>query len=189
MLDDVKGVLPYVELQEGYVGFDVPGHMTQGKSAEVKVTVSNSEAIIKQTFAAASTPPTVLPQGLSPEMSVDLDGGEDFDITPKAGGKQVVQFDRPTTWRFTVLPKGHGPTHLALYVHSWVNLPGYPLDAPVDAYTRRDIAVEINVPYLVAGFVTRNWQWLFGALLVPIVGLIANKLRRPAPLGAGRDDD
>jgi hypothetical protein len=69
--------------------------------------------------------------------------------------------------------------HLALSAH--IDVAGR--DAPLVVRTfDRDIQVDITIPQRVSGFIQKNWQWLWAAIVVPIVGYLW-KRRKKVPHG------
>ena len=107
---------------------------------------------------------------ISDRMEAQLTG-QGFSIEPIEPPLQAVSRRETTRWRWEVIPTAHGrhTLHLQLYAH--IDVAG--LDTPYVIQTYdKPVEVQITVPQRVTGFVGDNWQWLWAAVLVPIVGYL-----------------
>jgi hypothetical protein len=84
---------------------------------------------------------------------------------------QVVTSLQPTRWRWDLTPTEHGQQTIHLTLSAHIDVAGS--DAPVVVQTfDREILVDITVAQRASGFFQENWQWLWAAIALPIVGFL-----------------
>ena len=97
--------------------------------------------------------------------------GSGFAIEAQEPDLQAVTSQKSTRWTWKVTPTGHGPQTLHLTLSAHIDVAGR--DAPLVVRTfDRDIQVNITIPQRVSGFLQKNWQWLWAAIVVPIAGYL-----------------
>jgi hypothetical protein len=149
----------------GYVGFDVPPRMRQGRHTPVQVSLARLQSVVEQSFPAQDTNVQVSPQKLSRVVSVSL-YGPTFEVMPPSSERQAILDDGPSTWLFDVLPLEAGQQQLTLRVDAMLVIPNHPGEVPRTERTIRLIIVEVDRAYQAETFVKKNWQWS----LVPTIG-------------------
>lgn len=92
--------------------------------------------------------------------------GLGFDITPATGVVQSVGTRDRVVWTWQVRPKAPGPQTLTLTLTAKLDKHGV-ADKTLQAFTRK-INVEVTPTQRVSDFVGHSWQWLWGAILVPL---------------------
>jgi hypothetical protein len=103
--------------------------------------------------------------------------GRGFAIEALTPDLQAVTSQQITRWKWEVTPTEYGPHTLHLAVSAHIDVAGR--DAPLVARTfDRQIQVEITIPQRVSGFIQKNWQWLWAAIVVPIVGYLWKRRRK-----------
>ncbi|MEZ6054525.1 MAG: hypothetical protein R3C02_24575 [Planctomycetaceae bacterium] len=115
-------------------------------------------------------------QHVAPRMEAELTG-TGFVIEPIDPEIQFVSSLRPTQWRWRDAEYLWSATlHFSVSAHLDLEGGGEFVIKSVD----KVINVEITLKEQVQEYVTANWQWLWGTLIVPIVGyrLRARKKRR-----------
>jgi hypothetical protein len=102
--------------------------------------------------------------------------GRGFAIEEHMPGQQWVT-SQQTRWTWKVTPTGHGPETLHLTLYAYIDIAGR--DAPLVVRTlEREIQVNITIAQRASGFIQKNWQWLWAAILVPIAGYLWKRARK-----------
>jgi hypothetical protein len=97
-------------------------------------------------------------------------------ITPEL---QAVRRGRVTEWRWDVEPTETGRRRLHLTLSALVDVDGDETPFHVRTFDRT-LDVEVTWTRQVTGFVSRNWQWLWSAILIPGLGWMWHSRRRSA---------
>jgi hypothetical protein len=164
----VKG-LPY-----GEIVYNAPSRMKYGETTDIELLLSPTESA--ESLRGQLRDPT---DAVSSNVQIDSRmeaqlSGTGFAIEALTPSLQAVTSARPTRWRWRVTPTDHGPQELHLSLLAHIDLPGN--DAPLVVETKDAlIQVEITMAQRLAGFLAPNWQWLWGAVVFPIIGY---RLRR-----------
>lgn len=167
-------------LDWGSVAFSSPPEIRYDETRLIDVKVSPSYSV-EELRAQIRGPSDGTRLRLAPSMGAKLVGGG-FDIVSSTPERQVIAKGDTTTWQWAVTPKAgtYGTETVTLSLWAHVKVDGEPGEYTVRTF-RRDIAIRITPLEFVGGFVRRNWQWLWGALLVPLVPLLWKVTRRPRP--------
>jgi hypothetical protein len=96
--------------------------------------------------------------------------GAGFDIAPVTPAVQLVSKEAVTEWKWEVEPTKTGERRLHLTLSALIDLDGRDRTYTVRTFER---TLDVNVTFgeRLETFVSDNWQWLWTALLIPIVGL------------------
>lgn len=159
------------ELNWGKIAFNAPEIMRYAQPKTVELLLSPSlslgdlQAQLEQKAGADSAKVRI-----SNRMEAQLTG-RGFTIEALTPDLQAVSSQQATRWRWEVTPTDHGrqALHLSLFAH--IDVAGR--DAPLVVRTfDREIQVEITMPQRVSSFLENNWQWLWAAIVVPVVGYL-----------------
>lgn len=102
----------------------------------------------------------------------------DFDITSITPERQVVIGGRNTTWKWSLTAKSPGPNKtVKITVSAIVLVDGEKTESYIDTY-KGTIKVNITPKQRLTHWLEKNWQWVWGALLIPILGYFYNKRRK-----------
>ncbi|WP_231755978.1 MULTISPECIES: ornithine cyclodeaminase [unclassified Burkholderia] len=109
-------------------------------------------------------------------LSADPD---DFSIDPAGDQEQAVGVAAPVVWSWRITPNHWGRHRLRLVLKALVTVDGGAVPARL---TTLDKPMLVTVTPLgrVRHFAGDNWQWLWGALLVPAFGWMWKRRRRTA---------
>jgi hypothetical protein len=172
------------QLDWGNIAFNAPSSMRYAQPQDVELllsptlSVADLEAQLQQKVGAEAARLQI-----SNRMEAQLTG-RGFAIEALTPDLQAVTSQQITRWKWEVTPKEHGPQTLHLALSAHIDVAGR--DAPLVARTfDRDIQVDITIPQRVSGFIQKNWQWLWAAIVVPIAGYLWKRRRkaslRPKP--------
>ena len=107
--------------------------------------------------------------------------GAGFDVAPVTPAVQLVSKEAVTEWKWEVEPIKTGERRLHLTLSALIDLDGKDRTYTVRTFER---TLDVNVTFgeRLETFVSHNWQWLWTALLIPIVGLALRwRQQRKAP--------
>lgn len=112
--------------------------------------------------------------------------GLGFKIEPVTPAEQLVRGDGQTEWKWDIEPTATGRQRLHLTLSAVLSVSTSDSPERVAKYTVRTFKRTLNVKNVpvspgdrATGFMSRNWQWLFSTLVIPI-GLWALHRRRKA---------
>jgi len=106
--------------------------------------------------------------------------GPNFAITAITPEIQAVSQSDVTAWKWEVKPSSAGRQYLHLTVSALLNVDGASTPRVIRTF---DKVIEVEVAWhrQVGSFFEKNWQWLWAALLVPIVGWLWKKKKGTKP--------
>lgn len=102
----------------------------------------------------------------------------DFEVTPITPERQVVMGNQNTTWKWSLKPKSVGPNkEVKITVTAIVIVDGERTERYLETYTGK-VKVDITAKQRLAKWFHDNWQWVWGSLLVPVLGFIWAKFNK-----------
>lgn len=163
---EAMAVWPFAALLEkANTALDVPETVKLGKSSEVKLVVDMAQAA-EQLKGMAGTTATgekieithiVVAKILAPDFTV---------IEAVNDGRQVLNPNGPTEWRWTVTPKKLGEYKINVTMSAVIEIGGDRAERLVKVFDQ-DVTVFVTPVDAVKYFFTKNWQWLWSTLIVP----------------------
>jgi hypothetical protein len=97
--------------------------------------------------------------------------GTGFKIEPLTEPLQFVDFQGETNWRWEITALQPGAQRLYLTLDAIINIDGRDLAHTVHSLDE-EILIHVAWHQQVSRFVATNWQWLWTAVVVPVVGWI-----------------
>jgi len=104
--------------------------------------------------------------------------GPNFAITAVTPEIQAVSRSNITEWKWEVKPISKGRNYLHLTISSLLDVDGASTPRTIRTFDKI-IDVEVTWHQRVFSFVENNWQWLWTAILIPIVGWLWKRKKRP----------
>lgn len=105
----------------------------------------------------------------------------DFEITPITPTRQVVMYDRDTKWLWSLNPKSAGENKkIKITITAILTVDGERTERYIDTYTDT-ITIDITTKQIVIKWLEDNWQWAWGALLIPVLGAAWTLRKRRNP--------
>ena len=175
-------------LARGFIDYNAPAQMTVGTADTIVVRVLRNKLPALAAGGPAPTlpgPETSASLSVYPSMRVALtsNSGAAFAITPDPASPatQTIPDSGYAEWRWQVMPLLAGPGK-TLVVTAWANLS----DQNLDPILIQEYLAEVNVlvaprpslPKRLGIFVANNWQWLWTAILIPVVGWLVGRFSR-----------
>ncbi len=157
------------KLKSGNIAYNAPESMHYKETRVIELLLSPKESpeLLEAQLVDRMDAVSEKVQYVASRMEANL-SGTGFVIEPMDPDIQLISSLRPTQWRWRVTPSSYGPQNLNLKLNAHIDLEGgavYKIDS-LDSV----IHVEITVAEQVTEYVTANWQWLWGTLILPIVG-------------------
>jgi hypothetical protein len=106
--------------------------------------------------------------------------GPNFAITAIAPEIQAVSRSDITEWKWEVKPGSDGHHYLHLTLSALLSVDGASTPRPIRTFDKV-IEVEVAWHQRVGSFFEKNWQWLWAAVLVPIVGWLWKRKKGSKP--------
>jgi hypothetical protein len=106
--------------------------------------------------------------------------GAGFTIDPVTPAVQLVSGEGVTEWKWEVEPKEVGKRRLHLTLSAIIDLRGRESTYTVRTF-ERTLIIRVTLRERLTGFAEDNWQWLWSALLIPIVAWLLQRRRKNAP--------
>jgi hypothetical protein len=106
--------------------------------------------------------------------------GPNFAITAITPEIQAVSRSEITEWKWEVKPSSDGRHYLHLTLSALLRVDGTPTPRAIRTFDKV-IEVEVEWHQRVGSFFEKNWQWLWAAILVPVVGWLWKRKKGPKP--------
>jgi hypothetical protein len=155
-------------LHDANIAFNTPGRINRDETVDVELVLSRKESI-EALKGAIGAEVSGAREGAAIRTASRMEAklsGLGFEITPATGVVQAVGTEDRVIWTWQVHPKSTGPQTLTLTLTAKLDKHGV-ADKTLRAFTRK-IDVEVTPTQVVGDFVGRSWQWLWGAILVPL---------------------
>jgi hypothetical protein len=180
------GISPHIDdelekLELAQVAFNAPTDLDLHEAAVIQLLLSGRRPIqeLKSRLTALGKREGARVRA-SDSMEAQL-AGTGFAIEALTPAVQLASHDGITEWRWEVEPTRSGMRRLHLTLSALVDVDGHESAYTVRVF-ERTLDVRVSLRDRLAGFVGDNWQWLWAALLVPLVGWLVRQRRKPAPL-------
>lgn len=152
-------------VKPGFIIFNPPAEMTQGRRERVEVVITRSDNLLQELGLGLRgiREPQFERIDVSLCMGVKLSGPA-FEVTSHSPSEQLLA--PSARWQFDVLPCHAARQTITLNVSLHVGskeiargLKGVPV-------LERQINIRVNLGFATRRFVINNWQWLIGTALV-----------------------
>lgn len=165
------------QLRYSTFGYSIPGEANVDD--EIDVTMIINPSLTVQEIEA------VLPRGERTTGSIQISrivqaklDSRDFDIVAITPERQVIAQGINTAWRWSLKARTPGPNKVVkITVTAVVLVDGERTESYIDTYTST-IKVSITPQQRISRWLSDNWQWAWGALLIPLLGYFYNKKRK-----------
>jgi hypothetical protein len=110
------------------------------------------------------------------EMQARLTG-QDFEIVANSPEVQAISYKEPTEWTWDISPTESGKKQLHLTITALFEVEGEETTRQIESFDRT-ISVKVTWNQRLSGFISTNWQWLWTAILVPLVPWLWRKWKQ-----------
>jgi hypothetical protein len=174
------------KLEFGNIAFNAPRAINFDDTAIIQLLLGLGTPTdeLKQMIEAAGKK-----EGASIRVSDRMEArlsGPNFAITAVTPEVQAVTRTAVTEWKWEVKPISEGRQHLHLTLSVLINIDGASTLRAIRTYDK-EIEVEITWDQQVGSFLKNNWQWLWAAILVPVIGWLWRRKKESKPSANGSD--
>lgn len=151
------------------VAFNSPQTLNLSETANIQLLLSLKKSIEELRREIASSGPT---EGASVKVANRMEArltGPNFQITAITTEEQAIGANDTVEWKWEIKPLATGTHNLHLTLTAIFNIDGATTRRSIRTFDKT-IEVEVTPRQIVVGFVVKNWQWLWAAVLLPIGG-------------------
>jgi hypothetical protein len=155
------------KLDLGNLAFNTPEVMGYSETRTVELLLSTEESP-QELAEALPDGPSGTAEGVrvAPEMEAAL-VGSGFTIEAVTPVRQAVSTLQRTRWAWTITPKDKGSQSLHLTLAARIKVEGKDTPYVVRTFSR-EIQVEVSLWGTILDLLSKNWQWLWSTLVVPL---------------------
>jgi hypothetical protein len=159
------------------VAFNCPDSMNLKNSSQIQLLLSLQKTIseLKEAIAAAGKR-----EGESIKVSSRMEArlsGPNFQITAITPEEQAIGTVDTVEWKWEIKPVSTGSQNLHLTLTALINVEGEATRRAIRTFDRK-ITVIVTPGQRLSGFLGKNWQWMWAALLIPVLGWLWKRAKR-----------
>ena len=156
-------------MEFGVIAFNTPTHMNIDDSSQIQLLLSLADTVekLKQTITEEGEKEGARIR-VTDRMEARLSGYM-FQITAITPETQAVSKSQETQWKWEVHPKEEGKHRLHLTLTALLEIDGHSTPRAIRTFDK-EIEVTVTTTQKIRSFFKSNWQWLWAAILVPVVG-------------------
>ncbi len=157
------------KMEFGAIAFNAPSKMNINDSPQIQLLLSLAETVdkLKQSIIEEGEKVGTTIR-VSDRMEAQLTGYM-FQIAAITPEIQAVSKNLETEWKWEIHPKKEGSHSLHLTLTALLEIDGYSTPRAIRTFDR-EIEVTVTKTQKLTNFFKNNWQWLWAAILVPVVG-------------------
>lgn len=168
-------------LETATIVYNPPKKINIDESKVVKLGMSlKDDTVALARLIGGNEPISSAHVKVSPQMRATLTGS-DFNIKDRANSTQVVGSGETTQWEWEITPKSPGTHTLNLSLTALVMLPDGMAQKSFQTFDKQ-IIVDVTLLQSAKQVFTANWQWAWGALLIPLVGWLWRRRKVIPPI-------
>ncbi len=172
------------KMEFGAIAFNAPSNININDSPQIQLLLSLAETVekLKQSIVEEGEKVGATIR-VSDRMEARLTGYM-FQITAITPEIQAVSKSLETEWKWEIHPKKEGKHSLHLTLTALLEIDGHSTPRAIRTFDKK-IEVTVTKTQKFINFFKNNWQWLWAAIFVPIVGWLwkrkkaANRDREP----------
>ncbi|WEM43501.1 hypothetical protein PTW35_06835 [Photobacterium sp. DA100] len=156
------------------IAFNVPENLNIEESSIVILKLSLNDTIeqIKELIDEAGQLYGATIK-VSDRMEARL-SGHNFQITAITAETQAVSKDQNTEWKWEIEPKVEGSHRLHLTLTALLEIDGHNTPRTIRTFSQK-ITIKVTTAQRIKLFFNNNWQWMWAAILVPVIGWLWSK--------------
>jgi len=159
----------------GMIMFNPPSQMKLGTTERVEVRITHDPGQDLVRALKGRGVPQIEAVRVGSLMKARL-SGEAFSIKALNDDAQIISPKGYTEWAWEVSPLKAGVQKLYLHITVRIRLP-YGEENKDHPVMDRMVYVEVNPIYSTKKFISNHWQWIVGALIIPLIGWIWTMLK------------
>jgi hypothetical protein len=158
------------DLAEGRIAFNAPDSVVElDQSFTIQLLLDPAKTVDElETMIRASGPTESHQIKISENMQARLTGNG-FEITAITPEEQLISARETTEWKWEVKAVKPGSQRLYLTLSAMIKFQGETKSRAIRTF-EREMLVTVSLRKRVLTFLGKNWQWLWTALIVPVMG-------------------
>ena len=172
-----RGDLPVEQHRIGSILWALPRRMRVGQRERVEIRLGDAgvaESQLRAGLKGRGFPETDKLE-VAPLMRVTLvSDAKDFEISSLSSPDQYVRPNSVARWDFYATPLRSGTRTLRILVSMRVKIESKDEIVDLPSY-ERDVIVAVALFHSTAKFMSKNWQWAAGTVLIPLLIWAATK--------------
>jgi len=100
-----------------------------------------------------------------------------FDVEPITPTRQAISSSQPTVWVWELTPREEGTHSIHVSLNAIVTVGDDKAERSIRTFDH-EVDVTITTTQWVVRFFHNHWEWLFGTILIPIIGVAWARYRR-----------
>ncbi len=157
------------EMEFGTIAFNTPSNINIEDFPQIQLELSLTETLEKLKQSITEEGEKVGANiRVSDRMEAHLSGSM-FQIDAIRPEMQAVSKSQNTKWQWEIHPKEEGKHRLHLTLTAHFVISGYSTPRAIKTFDRF-VEVHVTAAQKASLFFNNNWQWLWAAVLVPVVG-------------------
>ncbi len=160
------------KMQTANIVFDTPSSMYRNKTYIINLKLDAVKDISDLFKELSGTEKESAVVKYSSTMKAELisENKKAFEITPITPDTQVISSINTTSWKWAVTPLELGEQYLHLSLTAFLDIEGKETALSIKTFDKV-IKVNISYPDEITLFIQKNWKWILGSLLFPLIGL------------------
>lgn len=163
-------------LMRSSFGYSVPEETNIDDAFDVKMVINpmKTEGQIRQSLdGGQQLVGTVL---ISKVVQAKL-VADDFEVVALTPERQAVDLNQDTTWVWSLSPEAAGAKKIRITITAIVTVDGERFERHIETYNG-EVEVKITRKQRIERWLSKNWQWAWGALLIPALGWFMARRRK-----------
>lgn len=164
------------QLEEASFAYTVPWKVNIDETFDVQLLVNPAKSVaevVEELEGEGHGGQLLISQIVRAELVSD-----DFEVMPLTPAAQGVDGVFSTEWRWQLTPRSPGKDkRVRISVSALVTVDGEKVERYIDTYDGV-IYVDVTNQQRITKWFEENWKWFFSAILVPLLGWLALKIRR-----------
>jgi hypothetical protein len=161
-------------MEFGSIAFNAPKNINIDDSPQIQLILSLAETVenLKHSITEEGER-----RGANIRVSDRMEArltGYMFQITAITPETQAVSKSQETEWKWEVHPKEKGRHELHLTLNAILEINGHSTPRTIETFDTQ-IEVEVTTRQNMKSFFMSNWQWLWAAILLPVIGWILKR--------------
>ena len=192
--DSKKGVDDFLEKMDwGNITFNSPPNMEQYDVAIIDLLLDFRKPMEELKTELKEKMDTHIPMQVQQQRVRVLDRmearltGTGFEITAVTPILQAISRYETTTWKWQIKPISSGAQYLHLTLTAILTINGKDIERAIRTFDKR---IEVNVSWSskIGNFLSNNWQWLWAAIFVPLLGWLWKRRQNKRSVNNSKDD-
>lgn len=155
------------EMIQGSIAFNTPDSMELNESSTIQLLLNPFKSVEElENMINKSAKVKIYQIKISHTMQARLTGNG-FQITAITSEEQPISKKETTEWKWDIKAIEYGTQQLHLTLSAVIHFQGKNLSRAIRTIDKT-ILVRISFVKWVSNFTSKNWQWLWTALLIPV---------------------